>query len=204
LTPYGQALAALDAAAGGGVELRATAAGIEVVRGEPDDALDALLQALCGSGEARHGLTTARALRELLRAPDRAARELLTLPVRYASGLPLPFTLRFERRRLGSVCTTSRHAYAAARAAGERVWLLRELELVAAAAREGRVSPTHLDRWLAAKGRGEWILTPELAGADLPRFDAHPGDMCFGELFDHMGAELVSVELHEPKEAVAA
>lgn len=143
------------------------------------------------------------AVRAVLRAPGRAAREVLALPVwAAASGLPVPFTLTLDRRGALSVCTTSRRVYADAQGRLP-VWLARELECAAVAVEMGRASPAHLDRWLDAKRKGGgWQLTRELAGLDVPGAPA-TSSITVGALCDALGAELVGVELHEPAKEAA-
>lgn len=147
---------------------------------------------------ARDASPRYRALRAVARAPSRAARELLTLPVAYAIGLPHPFTLAFVRRGRVAVCTTSREMYAQAQAQGHIVFVLRELEAAALAVAEGRAGARTFDGWLERKARGDFRLTPELAGvlAQPARDPSDPG-LSFGELFDALDAELVSVDVHE-------
>jgi hypothetical protein len=136
-----------------------------------------------------------RALHAVVAAPSRAARELLSLPVSYAVGLPYPFTIIFRRRTLTCVCTTARDVFAQAQAQGAAVFVVRELEAAGLAVAQGRAYPADLDRWAERKRRGEWRLTPELAGA----LEAETMAMlCFGELFEALGAELVDVALHGP------
>lgn len=147
-----------------------------------------------------------RALAAVARAPSRAARELLTLPVSYAVGLSVPFTVTFRRRATECVATTSRTDYAAATQRGAVAFVLRELEAAARAVEVGRAHPSDLDRWLELKGcGGSWILTPELAGSlDVPSAaPSRGGGLCFGELFDALGAELVDVTLPDASPAAA-
>ena len=139
-----------------------------------------------------------RALVAVVAAPSRAARELLGLPIAYAVGLQKPFTVTFRRGGATAVCTTSREAYDQARASGAPAFVLRELVAVARAVELGRASGVDLDRWLAQKVRGEFVLSPEPAGVLGPL--EHTDEPClvsFGELFDALGAELVDVAVHE-------
>lgn len=169
---------------------------VALTDGDLPEALGARLAAFCGEHEGREKHDAYRALRAIVRAGTPAARELLGLPVAYAVGLPHPFTITFARGKTACVCTTSRHTYRQALTDGTPTFILRELEMVAAAVELGRASGCHLDDWLAAKSRGDWRLTPELAGVlSLP--SGGPGLVCFGELFDALGAELVAVELHQ-------
>ena len=138
-----------------------------------------------------------RALVVMVAAPSRAARELLTLSVSLAVGLPVPFAVRFARRgdRVGVECvgTSSRAVYQEALSRGAPVFLIRELVAMAAATAIGRATPQVLDAWIAEKqARPRWVL--EHAEAVGIPGGGDPGDVCFGELFDALGAEIVDVE----------
>lgn len=195
MNAFGTALALVDALTQEGAGLELDGDGLALV-GAPSEALCGRLVVFCGAHEGREGLDTYRALRAVVRARSRAARELLVLPVSYAVGLPYPFTILFVRRACECVCTTSRTAYALALSRGRPTFLVRELEAAALAAEQGRAGARDLDRWLELKARGEWRLTPELAGV-LEAPGPRVAMLCFGALFDVLGAELVDVELLE-------
>jgi hypothetical protein len=189
------ALALFDACESYGVRLEVLDVGL-VASGRPDDAaLASRLVAFCGAGEHRQSLASYRALRDIARAPSRAARELLATSVAVLA-LPVPYTLTFTRGGHRCVGTSSRAVYEAAVRDGVAAFALKELVAVAAAVELGRASPVDLDRWIAIKQRGSWVLTPELAGVDVPVEPGRTPSLCVGELLDALGAELVDVELH--------
>ena len=198
LSVHAQALALFDTCADERVALSLRDDGRLVVTADHvPDALRARLSAFCAEHEGREGLRTYRALRDIVGAPSRAARELLTLAVGHAVGLPAPFVITFARGGQRCVCSTSKDAYTRAVQAGLPAFVLRELEAAALVVEQGRASPRDLDLWLLAKKRGDWRLTPELAGAlEAPTVQAglQPA-ITFGDLFDALGAELVDVEL---------
>jgi len=194
LTAHAQALGLVGAVRAAGCDLVCDADGVEVI-GELPAPLSAALQAFFGEGEHRDGQATHRALLAVLRAPSLAVAEVLGLPVAWAR-LPLAYALTIDRKGVGSVFTTSRTVYD--RENGRRpTWRLPELDALARAHDGGRARPGDFDRWLAAKQRGPWALTPELAGV-LP--GALEPRCSFGELFDGLGAQVVDVEV----EGVAA
>lgn len=194
---FAVALALLDDLARHGAHVALGDAGELVVTGVPPP--DALLNrlALLGASGAR-GTLRYRALVAELQAPSRAAREVLTLPVTYAVGLPVPFTVVWHRVGLCIVTTTSRARYAAALAAGETPFVLRELVLAVEAVAAGRAGPAELDSWLALKAQQPGVVLDRAVVVGLPEARA-PVEvlMCFGELFDALGAELVEVEMHD-------
>lgn len=190
MNPYGQALALFDGVlqARGSLCLVAEGVGLD---GEVPEALEARLEALCGDQEGREDRASYRALRVIVGAPSRASREVLTCCVAYAVGLPVPFVITFRRHLRRCVCATARDAYTNAVREGWPAFVMRELEAAALAVELRRAGPSDLDRWIGMKLRGEWRLTPELAGVPV---GVH-ATICFGELFDALGAELVDVEL---------
>lgn len=198
LSVHAQALALFDTCVDEGVTLALLENGRLVAAAEQmPDALRERLSAFCGAHEGREGLRTYRALRDIVRAPSRAARELLTLAVGHAVGLPAPFVITFSRGGQRCVCSTHKDAYMRAVQEGLPAFVLRELEAAALVVEQGRASPRDLDLWLLAKKRGDWRLTPEFAGAlEAPTVQAglQPA-ITFGDLFDALGAELVDVEL---------
>ena len=141
-----------------------------------------------------------RALRSVASAPSLAVAELLTLPVAFAA-LGAPYTITFARKQMVAVCTNSRAVFAAEQ--GKRpTFVFRELEAAARAVELGRAGPMHLDQWLQAKQRGAWVLALETAGGELASEPEQVAPMLtFGELFDALGAVLLDVVVHEPKEA---
>jgi hypothetical protein len=156
--------------------------------------------------KARDAGALYRALCAVVAAPSLAARELLTLPVAFAIGLPHPFSVVFRRGPQPIVATTSREAYAQAQEIGAVVFVMREIGAAAHAVALERAHPADLDRWIAAKRHGDWRLTPELAaGLATASEDIGRSEVCFGALFDALGAELVDVEVHElaPSQEVA-
>jgi hypothetical protein len=184
-------------------QLEAATAGARASDGCDSQPLDALL------GAARDASPRYRALRAIARAPSRAARELLTLPVAYAIGLPHPFTLTFVREGRICVASTSREMYGRAQSQGHIVFVLRELEAAALAVAQGRAGARAFDGWLDRKACGDFRLTPELVGVlghvRDPSEPADPG-LTFGELFEALDAEIVSVDVHElvaPREGAA-
>lgn len=137
-----------------------------------------------------------RALRAVVEAPSRAAREVLGLSVAFAVGLPHPFTIHFRRGRIVALCTSSRAAYLEAEQARAPAFVPRELAFIALVVADARASGLDLDRWLALKAAGPFVLTPALAGA-LHAFEGPPvRGPSFGEVFEALGAELVDVDLH--------
>lgn len=148
---------------------------------------------------ARHASPAYRALSALTGAVSQAAREVLTLDVAHLVGLPVPFTVTFMRRESRCMCTTAREVYERCVAERVPVFLVRELVLAARAVAQGRVDPSALDRWVAAKRRGPWHLTADRAGVleGVLEQVALGRALCVGELFDDLGAELVDVVLHE-------
>jgi hypothetical protein len=198
LSVHAEALALFDWCADEGVTLSLHDGGrLLVTADNVSDALRDRLSAFCGAHEGREGLLTYRALRDIVRAPSRAARELLTLAVGHAVGLPVPFVVTFVRGGQRCVCSTSREAYQRAVREGHPAFVLRELEVAALVVEQGRASPRDLDLWLLAKKRGDWRLTPEFAGAleaQTVQAGLQPA-ITFGDLFDALGAELVDVEL---------
>jgi predicted transcriptional regulator len=151
--------------------------------------------------EARAGLESRRALRLVLLARGDAARSALFCPVASleARALGVPCTLHCERLGKRFVITTSRVGYGEAQSRGVPAFVLREAIAATLAAELGRAGPANLDAWLSAKSRGEWVLTPELAGAldvrGTPR-DAVP-TWRLGQLLDALGAALVDAQVHE-------
>lgn len=147
---------------------------------------------------------------------DRAAREVLTLDVVLLRELPVPWTLHLERREPGQVererwgarrspwvVTTSSVAYRRAQEAGTPAFVARELEAAALAVEHVRAYPGDLDRWLAAKRRGDWRLTHELAdavGVGGVTALTRP-TWALGRVLDGLDTDLVRVELHETKGA---
>jgi hypothetical protein len=197
LNPFMLALALLDELADAGGRLSLTADGV-ALEGDVPEALTDRLAALCGSGEARHQLATNRALRAVLSAPSRAARELLVLGVPDAAGLPVPFTLTFRRGETYCQCSTSREVFEQATRDGVPTFLLRELDAAALAAEEARATPAAMDSWLKAKrARPDWRVTPETAGVLRAERDPAMRARCFGELLGELGCELVDVHLPE-------
>ena len=221
--------ARIDVAADGGLDLdgdlsEALSAWLAAFCAGPEselqpDELDARVEAATAGARPADGIDTRsgtellaaardagpryRALQAVARARSRAARELLTFPVAYAIGLPHPFTLTFVRKGRACVASTSREMYTRAQAAGHAVFVLRELEAAALAVGQGRAGARAFDGWLDRKARGDFRLTPELAGvleqardAGGPVVLAEPG-LSFGELFEALDAEIVSVDVHE-------
>jgi hypothetical protein len=195
LTLHRDALALVDDAQLAGAPLELYSGGISP-RVELPDALDARLKALCCEGDTRAGVASNRALRAVLRAPDRACRELLTLPVALAK-LAVPYAATFTRKGVCAVFATSESLYNAACQRGDPTFVLRELDAAARAYDAGRAGPAQLDAWLAAKRRGSWLLTSEIADAPAapPGLTPDPPRCTFGELFDGLGAEITAVEL---------
>lgn len=161
---------------------------------------------------ARRQVDQYRALVAVVAAPSRAAREMLTLNVTFAVGLPVPFTVRFARRgdphdgtRVECLTTSSRAVYDEAVKRGAPAFILREIVAMARAAAVGRATPQALDRWIAAKQAdprtvlepAEIVGMPDQGDGGRTRDDT-PLNVCFGELFDALGAELVDVDLHAP------
>lgn len=154
-----------------------------------------------------------RALTRIVRAPDLAAREALTMTAEALRLSPLPWTLELlrtptdeERKRWSCertpfVVTTSQASYKAAVAARKPAFVARELEAAALAVEVERAWPRDLDMWLNAKKRGEWRLTPDLTGAlDVQGVsEATKGTWALGRVLDALGCELVSFETHERK-----
>lgn len=140
-----------------------------------------------------------RALVAIAKAPNRATKELLTLPVAYAVGLPWPFTVRFVRGPHRAIVTTARAVFEDATRRGIPAFVMRELALIARAAAQGRASGADLDRWLQAKtATPGLVLTADQVGALEHLEDADDLGLSFGELFDLLGAELVGLGMHEP------
>jgi hypothetical protein len=192
------ALALLDDVVEAGARLTLDPDGKVATRGDVPEALGARLEGLMGEGEGREAFPAHAALRAILAAPSRAARELLATPVACAR-LPVAFAVRFRRGEVQAQFTTWREAYG--RDLGQLPqFVLRELDVMARAVRQGRASGVQLDLWLAAKARGgAWSLTAEIA--DVLE-ELIPGELAagfdpltFGELFEALGAELVQVEM---------
>jgi len=197
LSDYAQALALFDACVAAGVGLEVgEGRRIAVLTQELPEGLRGWLKSFCGDQEGREGLPSYRALRAIVRAPSRAAREILTCLVAFAVGLPAPFVITFRRGERRCVCATAKAAYMRAVQEGCPAFVMAELGVAALAVEQGRAGPGELDRWLARKLLGSWRLTLELAGVVEQKALAglHP-TICFGELFDALGAELVDVEL---------
>lgn len=155
-----------------------------------------------------------RALAQMVTAPSLAARELLAWPAANLAGLPVPFTLHLERRPPAAaqqaygavaqpfVVTSSRIAYARAQASSVPAFVVRELEAMALAAELERAYPRDLDQWLAQKRSvSGWCVTHEVTGAlEVRGVTAEMrSTWTLGRTLDELGAELVSVELHETK-----
>jgi hypothetical protein len=155
--------------------------------------------------EARVGLESRRALRLVLLARSEAARSALFCPVAslVASELGVPCTLHCERAGKPFVLTTSRVGYGEAQARGVPAFVLREVLAATLAAELGRAGPANLDAWLSAKSRGEWVLTPEFAGALDVRGTARDAVPTWrlGQLLDALGAALVEAQVHEVQAA---
>lgn len=196
MTTYSQSLALYNECRSSGILLDAEAGRVRAKK--PDHELPAgvwgrLADALGSTlpPEARSGLDTHRAMAAMVRASTLAERELLTLPVAAWRGLPLPSTVTATRAGVVWVATTSRAVYENSKVPA---FVALELEAAGLGVEEGRASGTDLDRWLAAKRRGQLRLTPAIVGVlDATRSPA----LTFGELFDGLGAELVAVEVHE-------
>lgn len=190
-----QAIGLIDDFADAGVRIGLNPQGKLQTQGIVPEALGARLKALVGSGDQRAGQPLHRALMAALRAPDRACREVLCLPVGFAR-LPVGYAVQFVRKSKRAQLVTSGKLFERDRGQLPQ-FVLRELDAMALALLQG-AGPVHLDRWLEAKSRGDWLLTPELAGA---RVDAtEPADVArveFGALLDGYGAALVGVELAE-------
>lgn len=154
------------------------------------------------------------ALERMVRAPDRVAREVLTLTPSILRELPLPWSLHLERRAPGEVeakrwgakqapwlVTTSRGTYQAAQKAGVAAFVARELEAAALAVQVNRAFPRDLDGWLAAKRRGDWRLTAGIAGAlDVTGVtEDMRSTLALGSVLDALDTDLVRAELHETK-----
>lgn len=206
MNPFVEALALLDEVEMAGGRLSLVAEGVSL-DGDVPEVLADRLAALCGSGEARQALLTNRALRAVLLAPTRAARELLTVPVVLSGGLPVPFTLRFRRQTATGpvvcLCSTDRATFVSATGRGVSTFLLRELDTAALAVEQERATPAELDRWLHAKAqRPDWRVTPETIGVLEHLVEqGERAPVCFGELLDALGCELVDVELHAKEAA---
>lgn len=206
MNPFALALALLDDVEMAGGRLSLLAEGVSLDGDVPEELADRLA-ALCGSGQARQALLTNRALRAVLAAPTRAARELLGVPVVLCNGLPVALTLRFQRYAASGpvlcLCSTNEATFVAATRAGTVTFLLRELDVAALAAEQGRATPAEFDRWMRAKhARPDWRVTPETLG--VLEHLVEPGErapLCFGELLDTLGCALVDVELHAKEAA---
>lgn len=207
MNPFKLALALVDDFAQAGARLSVLPEGI-CPSVDVSESLEGRLTALCGAGDARQGLLTNRALRAVILARSRAARELLTLAVEHTSGLPVPFTVRFARTSASGaattvcLCSTERGTFEEATKAGVPTFLLRELEAAALAAEQGRATPVEFDRWLAAKrARPDWRVTPETVGLlEHVQRDEREA-LCWGELLEALGCALVDVELHAKEAA---
>lgn len=187
------ALFLVDELADAGVRVFLNDAGAVATQGAVPAELGERLKALLGSGEQRAGIPSHRALRAVLAAPTRAARELLILPLAHAR-LPVGYAARFQRSGVRAQITTSEKLFK--RDHGQiPQFVLRELDAATLAFSQGRAGPRDLDQWLAAKSRGDWLLTAELAGALAMNDPPTPVEL--GELLDGLGAQLLDVELAE-------
>jgi hypothetical protein len=148
-----------------------------------------------------------RAMSRMVRAKTQAERELLTLRVAFWGALPVTSTMVLEiPGRPQFIATTSRHTYEQARARGQIVLAARELEACAIAVGMGRLVPSQFAGWMANKDKGDWIITHARAGSvGMAGFrEGHTeSTACFGELFDAIGAELVSFEFEGAPPAMA-
>lgn len=195
MSPHAQALGLADAAADAGCTLVLDHEGLGS-RGDLPEALRAAVATFVGEGEHREALPGFRALAAVLRAPSRAAQELLGLPVVCAKVPGIAYAVTLERKGICSVFTTSRAIFD--RESGTRpVWRYPELDAMARAHDQGRVYPAQWDHWINAKQRGAergepWWLTPMTAGC----LGSPPAPTCtFGELFEAVGVAVVGVEL---------
>jgi hypothetical protein len=189
---YAQALALLDSVQEAGCELLMDEEGL-ALDGELVGPLSAALSAFCGFGEHRAALSEYRALVAVLQSPTRAVREIHALPVVHAKIPGAAYAVQLDRKGVCSTFTVSRRIYDRESAAARPVWRWPELEAMARAHEAGRLTPMAFDAWVAAKLRGSWSLSPELAGC-LPGGD-HPEPQCtFGELAEAVGAQITAVE----------
>jgi hypothetical protein len=197
---HAHALAFVDAYAAAGCPLAASAAGVGPSRDSSPAALDDALRAFLGPGQLWAGSAPRRALRAVVQAQGRGARELLTWPVALAR-LPEPYTIELARKSDGALVTTHGATWYAN---VDRVpcFVARELDAIAGVFACGRATPRELDAWIAQKRRSpRWVLAPDPIAA---RTGITPDpDLTFGELFDALGAELVRVTV-AGREAKAA
>ena len=231
LNLHERALALLDLCAAAGVRWRVDPLGdLEASDGLPE-ALQARVRALVGgmgpideAGWAKHGHAPSvappsdeeraewrragpghRAFCSVIRAPSRAAKELLGMPIASGrlKGLD-PFTVHFSSSK-GHECvaTTSREAFAAAKGRGALAFQLSELDAMGVAVEYGRAVASDFERWAAAKQRGV-AVTHELVGGyprKLAEGERPDTALTFGELFDVLDLEIGEVEVHEPRPA---
>lgn len=191
MSPHAQALALLDAVQAAGCDLLPDEDGLAVL-GELPEPLSAVLGAFCGEGDHRTAFGPYRALLAVQRGRTRAVREVMALPVAYAKIPGEPYAVHLDRKGTCSVFTTSLAIYERELREARPVWRFPEIDAMARAHEVGRLTATGFDRWLAAKLRGGWSLSPELAGC-LP--GGHPAPQCtMGELVEALGAEITAVE----------
>lgn len=211
LSQYGHAYAlwsALDAR-GAAVQIAEDAAGapeVAIVGIEPPAELLAALRAFLGSELGREHQPPFRAMAAVVRAPGRAAREVLTLPVQFLGSYPIAYTVRCSTRGAraqGWAWTTSKGSFENLVQARTPAFLVRELDAVGLGVEMGRVRPPDFAAWLGQKAGKDFRITPQLARvAEMPAYrDGMKPSLCVGELLDALDCEIAAVELHEPKGA---
>jgi hypothetical protein len=99
----------------------------------------------------------------------------------------------FRRAGTDAIVTNHRPSYDAF--SGPR-FVVREVNLLACAAEQGRAAGCWLDRLLERKSRGSWTIGPQAAGVlGEPWTPA----LLWGDWLYEFDAELVRVEVHEVK-----
>jgi len=121
--------------------------------------------------------------------------ELGELPARFLASLPAPWAAvgRHPTAAAPIVLTTSKPAYAAARARRWPVFVGRELLALALAAQHERLVGTDLPDWCARKAQApEWKLTPQVAlGLGPAGARLELGDVTVAEMLRAADLELI-------------